>query len=72
MAVFETVKAAKLSGAKFRTNTNVTFTVANGGVGYGKISSRAQPSWKKAIESVRKQIASGKIKVTAQAPPASG
>ena len=72
VAVSSTIAAAKGSGARFRTNFNAIFTVKNGGVGYGKISSRAQPSWRKAIESVRKQIASGKIKVTAQAPPASG
>ena len=54
---------------KFKTNFNAIFTVRNGGVGYGKISTKAQPSWKKAVESVRVQIATGKIKVTAQAPP---
>ena len=32
----------------------------NNGVGYGKISTRAQPSWRKAIESVRKQIAAAR------------
>ncbi len=58
--------------AKFRTNFNAIFTVKNGGVGYGKISTRAQPSWRKAVESVRKQIAAGTIKVTQQAPPATG
>jgi basic membrane protein A len=70
VAVFKTIEAAKAAGPKFRTNFNAIFTVKNGGVGYGKISAGAQPSWKKAIESVRVQIASGKIKVTAQAPPA--
>ncbi len=70
VAVFQTIAAAKASGAKFRTGFNAIFTVKNGGVGYGKISSRAQPAWKKAVESIRKQIASGKIKVTAQSPPA--
>jgi basic membrane protein A len=69
VAVFKTIEAAKAQGAGFKTNFNAIFTVANDGVGYGKVSSRAQASWKKAIESVRKQIASGKIKVTAQAPP---
>jgi basic membrane protein A len=69
VAVFKTIQAAKGSGAAFRTNFNAIFTVKNGGVGYGKISTRAQASWKKAVESIRLQIASGKIKVTAQAPP---
>jgi basic membrane protein A len=61
VAVYKSIEAAKASGAKFRTNFNAIFTVKNGGVGYGKISSRAQLSWKKAVESIRKQIAAGKI-----------
>jgi basic membrane protein A len=69
VAVFKTIQAAKGSGAAFRTNFNTIFTVKNGGVGYGKISTKAQASWKKAVEAIRLQIASGKIKVTAQAPP---
>jgi basic membrane protein A len=69
VAVFKTIQAAKGSGAAFRTNFNAIFTVKNGGVGYGKISTRAQASWKKAVESIRVKIASGAIKVTAQAPP---
>ncbi len=72
VAVSSTISNATTRGANFRTNFNAIFTVRNGGVGYGKISSRAQPSWSKAVESVRKQIAAGKIKVTQQAPPASG
>jgi basic membrane protein A and related proteins len=69
VAVFKTIEAAQKSGTKFKTNFNAIFTVANDGVGYGKISSRAKAPWKTAVESIRKQIASGKIKVTAQAPP---
>ena len=72
VAVYTTIAAAKGGGAKFKTGFNAIFTVKNGGVGYGKISSRAQPAWKKAVESIRLQIASGKIKVTAQSPPATG
>ena len=41
----------------------------NGGVGYGKISHQAPAALKKAVEAIREQIASGKIKVTAQSPP---
>ena len=44
----------------------------NNGVGYGKISTRAQASWRKALAGVRLQIATGKIKVTQQSPPAYG
>ena len=71
VAVSSTIGAAKAAGARFRTNFNAIFTVKNNGVGYGRISRRAQPAWRKAIESIRKQIASGKIKVTAQSPPPS-
>ena len=70
VAVYNTIGAARAQGAKFRTGFSAIFTVKNGGVGYGKISARAQPSWRKAIESVRQQIASGKIKGIPQAPPA--
>jgi basic membrane protein A len=70
VAVYKTIEAAKGSGAKFRTNFNAIFTVKNGGVGYGKISSRISPALKTAVENIRKQIASGAIKGIPQAPPA--
>jgi basic membrane protein A and related proteins len=70
VSVYNTIAAAKGSGAKFRTGFSAIFTVKNGGVGYGNISAAAQPSWKKAVESIRQQIASGKIKGIPQAPPA--
>ena len=69
VAVFKTIESAQKSRSKFKTNFNMTFTVANNGVGYGKISSRAQPNWKRTLANVRAQIASGKIKVTATTPP---
>ncbi len=69
VAVYETIKAAQSGGAAFKTNFNAIFTVKNNGVGYGKISTRAQPSWRKAMAGLRLQIATGKIKVTAQSPP---
>jgi basic membrane protein A len=71
VAVSSTIAAARSTGARFRTNFNAIFTVKNSGVGYGRISARAQPSWRTAVESIRRQIASGQIKVTAQAPPGS-
>jgi basic membrane protein A and related proteins len=70
VAVYSTIAAAKSTGAKFRTGFSAIFTVKNGGVGYGKISPRAQKSWAKAVEAIRKQIADGKIKGIPQAPPA--
>ena len=69
VAVFKTIEAAKSGGAKFATNFNAIFTVKNGGVGYGKLSTAVQPSWRKALAGVRLQIATGKIKVTQQSPP---
>src|SRR5918994_6520235 len=69
VAVYKTIEAAKRSGAKFRTNFNVIFTVANGGVGYGKISARVAPALKTQLEAVRKLLAAGKIKGIPQAPP---
>jgi len=70
VAVYQTIDAARKTGAKFRTNFNAIFTVANGGVGYGKISSRISPALKAQVEAVRKLLAAGKIKNIPQAPPA--
>ena len=72
VAVFKTIEDAQANRAKFKTNFNAIFTVKNNGVGYGKISSRTQASWRKALAGIRLQIATGKIKVTAKSPPASG
>ena len=69
VAVFKTIEAAKRARAAFRTNFNVIFTVANGGVGYGKISPRVSPALKSQLEAVRKLLAAGKIKGIPQAPP---
>jgi basic membrane lipoprotein Med (substrate-binding protein (PBP1-ABC) superfamily) len=69
VAVYQTIDAARKTGAKFRTNFNAIFTVANGGVGYGKISSRISPALKAQVEAVRKLLAAGKIKNIPQAPP---
>jgi basic membrane protein A len=70
VAVFTTIAAAQKSGAGFKTNFDAIFSVKTNGVGYGKISNRISPALKTAVENIRKQIASGKIKVTAQSPPA--
>ena len=72
VAVYSTIQAAKATGAKFRTGFNAIFTVKNGGVGYGKISTRISPALKRAVENIRKQIAAGTIKGIPQAPPATG
>jgi basic membrane protein A len=70
VAVYDTIAAAQKSGASFRTGYNAIFTVKNNGVGYGKVSARVSAALKKNVEAIRLQIASGKIKVTQQAPPA--
>jgi basic membrane protein A len=70
VAVYQTIDAARKTRAKFRTNFNAIFTVANGGVGYGKISPRISPALKAQVEAVRKLLAAGKIKNIPQAPPA--
>ena len=70
VAVYSTIAAAQKSGASFKTNFDAIFSVKTNGVGYGKISNRISPAPKTAVENIRKQIASGKIKVTAQSPPA--
>jgi basic membrane protein A len=70
VAVYKTIEAAKKARAAFKTNYSAIFTVANGGVGYGKISPRISPALKAQVENVRKLIAAGKIKNIPQAPPA--
>ena len=70
VSVFSTIAAAQKAGAAFKGGIDSIFSVKNNGVGYGKISSRISPALKKAVEAIRLQIVSGKIKVTQQAPPA--
>jgi basic membrane protein A len=70
VAVFATIDAAQKSRALFRTNYDAIFTVKNNGVGYGRISNKISPALKANVEKIRKQIAAGVIKVTAQSPPA--
>jgi basic membrane protein A len=70
VAVYNTIKNAKTAGTSFKTNYNAVFTVANGGVGYGKVSSRISPELKKQVEAVRKLLAAGKIKNIPTVPPA--
>ena len=70
VAVYQTIDAARKTRSKFRTNFSAIFTVANGGVGYGKISPRISPQLKAQVEAVRKLLAAGKIKNIPQVPPA--
>jgi basic membrane protein A len=70
VAVYSTIQLARQAGKAFRGGVNTQFSVKNGGVGYGKISSRISPALKAAVEGIRKQIASGRIKGIPTAPPA--
>ena len=70
VAVFSTIAAAQKSGAKFRTAFDAIFSVKNGGVGYGKVSPRVSAKLKADVANIQKLIASGKIVVRRQSPPA--
>ena len=71
VAVYKTIEAARKAPVRSSsTNTSAIFTVANGGVGYGKISSRVSPALRQQVEAVRKLLAAGKIKGIPQSPPA--
>jgi basic membrane protein A len=66
-AVFLTTQEFKANPSRFRTGFNKVFTVKNGGIGYGKVSTRVpgRAAIIKKVEAIKKQIASGRIK-----PPA--
>jgi basic membrane protein A len=59
VAVFQAVKRAQADN--FKGGTDVIATVANGGVGYGKLSAEGQ-KYADQIKQVQDQIASGEIK----------
>ena len=59
--VFRVIQAAK--NGKFRGGTNMTFTLKNGGVGLGKISKKVPKAYIAKVNSLKKQIIAGKIKV---------
>jgi basic membrane protein A and related proteins len=66
VGVFDTIKAYKANPKGFKGGIDVTFSVKNGGVGYGKLSSRLSKADRafitKRVQAIKKQIASGKIK----------
>jgi basic membrane protein A and related proteins len=70
LAVYQAIAAYKKSPAKYKGGFNQTYTVKNGGVGYGKLSSKLSKADRtfltKKVEAIRKLIAQGKIK-----PPSS-
>jgi basic membrane protein A and related proteins len=70
LAVYQAIATYKKSPAKYKGGFNQTYTVKNGGVGYGKLSSKLSKADRtfltKKVEAIRKLIAQGKIK-----PPSS-
>ena len=60
VAVYTSI--AQIKSGKFRGGGDTTFSVKNGGVGIGKISSRVPKSFVARVKAIQKQIASGKIK----------
>ena len=69
VGVYDTIKAYKANPRGFRGARDVTFSVKNNGVGYGKLSSRLSRADRayitKRANAIKKLIAQGKIK-----PPA--
>jgi basic membrane protein A len=66
VAVFQTIKAYKANPSGFRAGFNTVYSVKNGAVGYGKLSTKLSKKDRafltKKVEVIRKLIAKGKIK----------
>ena len=68
-AVFLAIKAAQ--GGKYKGATNAVYGLKNGGVALGKFGGgncAVLPAWKKAVNSVARQIIAGKIKPPSVVP----
>lgn len=69
VAVYNSIAEYAKNPAGFKTGFNVNFTVKNGGVGYGRLSSKLPKAvakqYRKSTDALAKLIASGKVK-----PPA--
>ena len=65
VAVFQTIREAKARGRNFRTGFDKVFNVKSGAVGYGRLSSRVPKADRTKLESIRKQIARGRIRIPA-------
>ena len=65
VAVYKTIQAFKKNPRGFRGGKDVTFSVKNGGVGYGKLSPKLSKADRKFLttkaNAIKKLIASGKI-----------
>jgi basic membrane protein A len=61
VGVFKTVQ--DFQRGMFKTGTDVIFNLANGGVGLGKISPKVPRSFVRRVDTIRKEIIAGKIKV---------
>jgi basic membrane protein A len=60
VAVYTSI--AQVKSGKFRGGADTTFSVKNGGVGLGKISSKVSKKIVAKVKAIQKQIAAGKIK----------
>jgi len=67
VAVYDAIAAYAKDPAGFKTGFNVNYTAKNGGVGYGRLSTKlpkaVAKSYKKSTDALLKLIASGKVKV---------
>ena len=66
VAVFDTVKS--LQAGRFHPGTDAIFDLANGGVGLGKISKAVPEAFTRRLDSIRREIADGKIIVNSRLP----
>jgi basic membrane protein A and related proteins len=66
LSVYQAIAAYKKNPAGFKGGFDKTYSVKNGGVGYGKLSTKLSKADRafvtKKVNAIRKQIASGKIK----------
>jgi basic membrane protein A len=62
-SVYQSVQA--IQRGTFRGGMNATFTLRNKGVGYGKVSRRVPKSIIRQVETLRRQIIRGRVKVPA-------
>ncbi|MER3409332.1 MAG: BMP family ABC transporter substrate-binding protein [Thermoleophilia bacterium] len=70
VAVFDTITDFKKNGAKFKGGFDKIFDVKNGGVGYGRLSTKlpaaVRAQYKRSTDALAKLIASGKLKPPTQ------
>ena len=63
VAMSQTIREAKARGRNFRTGFDRVFNVRSGGVGYGRLARQVPAAHRRALETVRRQIARGRIRI---------